>query len=47
MGTGRPNDQAVIRGLEFSAPLPHPPERREEQEMEVMIDLAYVRSLHK
>ena len=45
MRAGHQKDQAIIRGLEFSAPFPHPPERREELEMELMIDLAYVRKL--
>ena len=43
MRAGHQKEQAIIRGLAFSAPLPHPPERREELEMELMIDPAYMR----
>lgn len=39
--------QAMIRSLKFSAPLPTSPERGEDLKMELIIDRAYMRKLHK
>ena len=43
IGAGHQKDQALIRSCTFSALLPHSPERREELEMELMIDRTHMR----
>ena len=42
MGTGYHKDQAMIRSLEFSAPMSYSSEKGEGLEMELMSDCAYV-----
>ena len=44
IGAHNQKDKAMIRSLEFSAPPPHPPEREEGLETELIINHAYVRN---
>lgn len=45
VGAGHQKDQVMIRSLKFSSLLPTSPERREELEMELIIDHVCMRKL--